>query len=114
DRAARELLLTWILDAELRRATADRRGLSDLVREVGGELEGAELPGAIAGVAGRPLEAWEAQRAGSGKLDLGPALQWFGLRFVETAERRELEVDPGASPITRRRGERWQPSEAGG
>ncbi len=107
DPAARELLLTWVLDAEIRRATADRRELRDLARAVGPSLSGDELPGAIVAVVGRPLEAWAAQREGSARLDLGPALQWFGLAFTDTPERRILGPDPGASPIARRRGERW-------
>lgn len=102
----RELLLAWVLDAEVRRATRDRRGLREVVVALGPTLDPGEPASVIAEVAGHALPAWETQAASTGRLDLGPALQWWGMAFAD-GDRAGLGPDPGASPIAAARRERW-------
>jgi hypothetical protein len=106
--AAREALLAFLLDAELRRATGARADLDALVRAVGPEFDEAEWRATAPAVAGRPLAGWEAQRAGRKPLDYGGALDWFGLRFVpDDHGGRALVPDPGASGPARRHRSDW-------
>ncbi|MCB9688673.1 MAG: hypothetical protein H6738_21185 [Alphaproteobacteria bacterium] len=102
----RDLLLAWVLDAEVRRATGDRRGLREVLVALGPTLDPTEPATAIAEVVGHPLPAWEAQAASTSRLDLGPALQWWGMAFQE-GDRAGLGPDPGASPIAAARRARW-------
>lgn len=102
----REVLLAWVLDAELRRSSGDRVALADLVRALGPTLDPGEPGSRAAELLGHPLPAWEEQAGASGRVDLGSALQWWGLRFAD-GDRRGLEPDPGASPIAAARRGRW-------
>ncbi|MCA9488635.1 MAG: hypothetical protein KC621_01890 [Myxococcales bacterium] len=106
DPERRELLLAWVLDAEVRRATGDRQGLREVLLAVGPSLDPGEPASAIVAVVGRDLPGWQAQVAATGRLDLGPALQWWGMAFAD-GDRTGLAPDPGASPIAAARRARW-------
>lgn len=82
-------VVAWLLDAEIRRATADTASLDDVMREAlaryGGErgYTTAEFRALASEVAHTDLEPWFAHAVdGTGELDYGPALAWFGLRFA--------------------------------
>ena len=78
----------FLLDAEIRRATNDRRNLDDVMRTAYTRFSGpagyttAQWKALASEVAGRDLSAWFRRATESTEeLDYSPALQWFGLRF---------------------------------
>jgi len=81
-------VIGFLLDAEIRRATGDRRSLDDVMRSAYARFSGAsgyttaQWKALASEVAGRDLSAWFRQATEStDELDYSPALQWFGLRF---------------------------------
>lgn len=108
DPEARALLLDWLLDAEVRRATD---GVSDLRDVLAAAPDPVDLPGwraAAATAAGEPLPAWTAQDAAEGVPDYGGALHWFGVAWVDADGARALVADPAASPQARARRRAWR------
>jgi predicted metalloprotease with PDZ domain len=92
-------LLGFLLDARIRRATAGRAGLDDVMRRAWALWSGAtgyrheEFLALVSEVAGEPLGAWlEDALASAAELDYGEALDFYGLRFKE---RKEKERDDG-------------------
>jgi predicted metalloprotease with PDZ domain len=78
----------FLLDAEIRRATGNRRSLDDVMRTAYARFSGpsgfttAQWKGVASEVAGRDLSAWFTRATESTEeLDYEPALQWYGLRF---------------------------------
>jgi len=81
-------VIGFLLDAEIRRASSDRRSLDDVMRSAYTRFSGAsgyttaQWKALASEVAGRDLSAWFRQATEStDELDYSPALQWFGLRF---------------------------------
>ncbi|MEM9491014.1 MAG: PDZ domain-containing protein, partial [Myxococcota bacterium] len=84
----------FLLDAEIRRATLDRRSLDDVMRLAYERYSGergfttAEFRAVATEVAGRPLDDFFIQTVDTTeKLDYGPALEHYGLRFAEKAKK---------------------------
>ncbi|MFL6289592.1 MAG: M61 family metallopeptidase [Thermoanaerobaculia bacterium] len=83
----------FLLDARIRTATAGRRSLDDVLRlawkRYSGErgFQPGELRAVVREVAGTDLDPWMARALESaGELDYTEALEWYGLRFVESEE----------------------------
>ncbi len=81
-------VIGFLLDAEIRRATGDRRSLDDVMRSAYARFSGAsgyttaQWKALASEVAGRDLSAWfQHATESTQELDYSPALQWFGLRF---------------------------------
>lgn len=97
-------VVAWLLDARIRQATAGKKSLDDVMRAAYDRFSGergfrTEAFYALASeVAGVELGPWFAEHAaGTGELDYGPALSWYGLRFAPVegdAERGWLGIDP--------------------
>jgi len=84
----RGLLVAFLLDVEIRRATANARSLDDAMRLAYARYSGArgfspeDLVATLSEVAGRPLGEWLDRALAPGDLDFAPALDWLGLRFA--------------------------------
>jgi predicted metalloprotease with PDZ domain len=85
---------SFLLDAEIRRATAGGRSLDDVLHRLYERYSGergfrpAELAATISEVAGKDLGPYLDRLVGTtGDFSYGAALAWYGLRFVESAER---------------------------
>jgi predicted metalloprotease with PDZ domain len=94
-----------LLDAEIRRLTADRRSLDDVMRlayerYAGGRGYTPEQFRALASeVAGADLQGFFARTVdGTGELDFAPALAHFGLRFAEPAGGEPAAKDVNGTP----------------
>lgn len=81
-------VVAFLLDMEIRRRTADKRSLDDVMRAASAQFSGkkgfeTEQFYALASkVAGVDLSDFFARyAAGTAELDYGPALAWLGLRF---------------------------------
>jgi hypothetical protein len=106
--ASRALLSAWLLDAEVRRCTGDTRRLRDAVAIAPEPVTLEAWHAAAEAVAGEPLPTWIAQDAGTGPLDYGAALHWFGVAWRDDPDgTRHLVADPGAQPQARARRQRW-------
>ena len=118
-------VIGFLLDAEIRRATSNRRSLDDVMRTAYGRFSGAsgyttaQWKALASEVAGRDLSSWF-QRAteSTEELDYTPALQWFGLRFKSAQSSSEkawlgavTRNDNGRLIVTQVR--RGTPAEAG-
>ncbi|HEX6202614.1 MAG TPA: PDZ domain-containing protein, partial [Thermoanaerobaculia bacterium] len=91
---AKGALVAWLLDARLRRATGDAKSLDDLLRAAWqrfGRSSGyraADLYALAAELGGDEVGDWLRQAVERpGGLDYAPALDAFGLRFVEKPRR---------------------------
>jgi predicted metalloprotease with PDZ domain len=83
----------FLLDARIRTATVGKRTLDDVLRlawkRYSGErgFQPGELRALVREVAGSDLDPWMASALEStGELDYAEALEWYGLRFVESDE----------------------------
>ena len=98
-------VVSFLLDAHLRRLTDGRKSMDDVMRlamtRYGGErgFTAAELRATIEEVAGRGLKDWFAKTIETpGELDYGEMLGWYGLRFAGGAGVSwALEVRPDAT-----------------
>jgi predicted metalloprotease with PDZ domain len=93
-------IVSFLLDARIRQATAGRRSFDDVLRlawkRYSGErgFERDELRAAVAEVAGSDQDAWLTRALETTEeLDYEPALAWYGLRFVESEEDNGAEKD---------------------
>lgn len=107
-------VLAWLLDARIRRLTADRKSLDDVMRlafERYGAARGfgeGEFEGAASEVAETDLSDFFRHAVEStAELDYSEALDWFGLRFKDSETERkpwlgiETKADGGRFLITR-------------
>lgn len=84
----RGLLVAFLLDVEIRRATGGARCLDDAMRLAYSRYSGArgfspeDLVATLSEIAGRPLGDWLDRALAPGDLDFAPALDWLGLRFA--------------------------------
>jgi predicted metalloprotease with PDZ domain len=81
-------VVAFLLDLEIRRATADKKSLDDVMRAAYAQYSGAkgftpaQFIAVTNAVTGKDLSAFfEKYTAGTAELDYGPALAWLGLRF---------------------------------
>jgi predicted metalloprotease with PDZ domain len=103
-------VVSFLLDAHIRRVTNGRKSLDDVMRLAYGRYGGErgftadELRATVEEVAGKNMKAWFAKAVGSpGELDYGEMLGWYGLRFAGREARSwTLEVRPRATPAQRR------------
>jgi predicted metalloprotease with PDZ domain len=93
-------VVSFLLDARIRQATAGRRSLDDVLRlawrRYSGErgFQREELRAAVDEVAGTGLDAWLARALETTEeLDYEPALAWYGLRFVESEDSDEKDEE---------------------
>lgn len=110
-------VLGFLLDARIRSATAGRRSLDDLMRvayrrhSASRGFSREEFHGAASELAGEDLSPWfRRATASTEELDYGEALDWFGLRFVETTQPEEqwrLTVREDATSAQRRHLTAW-------
>lgn len=83
----RGLLVAFLLDVEIRRASGGVRSLDDAMRLAYARYSGArgfspeDLVATLSEVAGRPLGPWLERALAPGDLDFTPAFGWLGLRF---------------------------------
>ncbi len=88
----RGLLVAFLLDVEIRRASEGARSLDDAMRLAYARYSGArgftpeDLAATFSEVAGRPLDGWLDRALAPGDLDFAPALEWLGLRFAGGTE----------------------------
>lgn len=81
------MLVAWLLDVEIQRATGRSRSLDEAVRLLWHERLAsgyslADFSEIVDRVAGTPLSPWLSSCvSGCEELDFEPALEWFGLRF---------------------------------
>lgn len=84
-------LVGWLLDAHIRRATRSGASLDDVMREMWARYRTtpytpSDFRQVASEVAGSDLSAFfEHHVDGTGELDYGGALQWWGLRWAESA-----------------------------
>jgi predicted metalloprotease with PDZ domain len=98
-------VVSFLLDAHLRRLTNGRRSMDDVMRlaysRYGGDrgFSAEELRATVEEVAGRKLKAWFDKTIGMpGELEYGELLAWYGLRFAGGAGVSwTLEVRPQAT-----------------
>jgi predicted metalloprotease with PDZ domain len=95
-------VVAFLLDAHVRRATGGERSLDDVLRTAYERYSGErgytreEFEAVVSEVAGADLSAFFAETVdGTGELDYGPALDWFGLRFKSRDEAKEDEERDG-------------------
>jgi predicted metalloprotease with PDZ domain len=110
-------LLALLLDAKVRRATAGRRSLDDVMRLAYRRYSGErgftadEFRATAEEVAGVDLAPWfKASVASTQELDYGDLLEWFGLRFAsapEPAGEWSLVPSEGATPAHEQRLRAW-------
>ena len=99
-------VVAWMLDAEIRRATSGRVTLDDLMRQASARFsdEGfspeafRDLASEVAGSDLGPF--FEATVDSAEPLDLGGALQWWGLRFAPTEASSGDDPTPGSLGAT--------------
>jgi len=99
----RGLLVAFLLDVEIRRASAGARSLDDAMRLAYARYSGAtgfrpdDLVATFSEVAGTSLGDWLDRALAPGDLDFAPALGWLGLRFAPPRRgSAESEGEPGA------------------
>ena len=105
-------VVSFLLDAHLRRVTGGKRSLDDVMRHAyaryGGDrgFTADELRRTVEEVAGRGVKTWFTRAIGTaGELEYGEMLGWYGLRFsAEAGEGRswQLEERPRATQAQRR------------
>jgi len=96
-------VVAWLLDAEIRSASGNKKSLDDLMRAAYQKFSGAkgyteaEFRALANQIAGKNLDAFFAKNVDStAELDYGPALKYFGLRFKPVEAKKEGgEPDPG-------------------
>jgi len=102
-------LVAWIMDAELRLASAGRSGLEQLFAHLwqrfgDGVLVDADLRAAYAELTGRdPAGFWERFVQGRAELDPAPIAAAYGLRFAAKAPWQLLPGAEAEDPAARRR-----------
>jgi predicted metalloprotease with PDZ domain len=106
----------FLLDARIRRATGDERGLEDVMRLAYRRYSGrrgftaGEFRATAEEVAGVDLADWFRRAVSSTEeLDYAEALDWFGLQFAPSGDASgmwRLEVREDAAPSRRRHWER--------
>ncbi len=104
-------VVSFLLDAHVRRLTSGKRSMDDVMRLAYGRYGGErgftadELRRTVEEVAGRGMKAWFAKSIeGPGELDYGEMLGWYGLRFSANAGGAswQLEERPRATAAQRR------------
>jgi predicted metalloprotease with PDZ domain len=98
-------VVSFLLDAHIRRVTYGRRSMDDVMRlamaRYGGErgFTAAELRATVEQIAGRSMKAWFKRAIETpGELDYDDMLGWYGLRFAAgDGASWKLEARPGAS-----------------
>ncbi len=110
-------VLGFLLDARVRRATAGRRSLDDVMRLAYRRYAGPigftpeQFQETASEVAGMDLEEWfRLAIASTEELDYSEALEWFGLRFASSEEPATLwtlAVRSDASEAQRRHLREW-------
>jgi predicted metalloprotease with PDZ domain len=113
-------VVAFLLDLEIRRATADKKSLDDVMRAAYAQYSGAkgftpaQFIAVTNAVTGKDLSAFfEKYTAGTAELDYGPALAWLGLRFKP---KKAAKSSKTPAPQARVAGcqDRRQPWPAGG
>lgn len=104
---SRGLLVAFLLDVEIRRASAGARSLDDAMRLAYARYSGArgftpeDLVATLSEIAGQPLSGWLDRALAPGDLDFAPALDWLGLRFAPPRQgSQESNREPGAENPT--------------
>ncbi|MFO0960258.1 MAG: PDZ domain-containing protein [Isosphaeraceae bacterium] len=89
-------VVAWLIDAKIRKATADARSLDDVMRIAFERFSGergytsAEIRSLCEEVAGVDLSDWfRGALETTEELDYRPALDWFGLRFKAPSHDRD-------------------------
>jgi len=105
-------VVSFLLDAHIRRITNGKRSLDDVLRlayaRYGGDrgFTADEFRKTVEQVAGRGVKQWFAKAIGSaGELEYGEMLGWYGLRFSANTNGGgswQLEERPKATPAQRR------------
>ena len=104
-------VVSFLLDAHVRRLTSGKRSMDDVMRLAYGRYGGErgftadELRRTVEEVAGRGMKAWFAKSIESpGELDYGEMLGWYGLRFSANTGGAswQLEERPRATAAQRR------------
>jgi predicted metalloprotease with PDZ domain len=105
-------VVSFLLDAHLRRVTGGKRSLDDVMRLAYRRYSGdrgftaEELRATVEEIAGRGVKAWFTRTIGTaGELDYDEMLGWYGLRFSAGANGGtswQLEERPRATPAQRR------------
>lgn len=102
-------LVGWLLDAAIRRATADAASLDDVMRLAYARYSGArgftpaEFRATVQEIGGAAVAGWLEQAvASTAELDYAGALEWFGLRFAaaegeQSGPSWQLALDGAAS-----------------
>ncbi len=116
----RGLLVAFLLDVEIRRATRGARSLDDAMRLAYSRYSGSrgfrseDLVETFSEVAGRPLGDWLERALAPGDLDFAPAIDWLGLRFTPPRSVPTDASDGGTTgdPSLHSTGERYQPTAA--
>jgi predicted metalloprotease with PDZ domain len=108
----RGMLVAFLLDVEIRRATGGARSLDDAMRLAYARYSGArgfspeDLVATLSEIAERPLGDWLERVLAPGDLDFAPALDWLGLRFAPSrpgspsADREPGAESPPMPPAT--------------
>jgi predicted metalloprotease with PDZ domain len=104
-------VVSFLLDAHIRRITNGRRSMDDVMRlamaRYGGErgFTAAELRATVEQVAGRSMKAWFKNAIETpGELDYSEMLGWYGLRFAAAdGATWKLEVRPRATRAQKNR-----------
>lgn len=98
-------VVAFLLDARIRRATDGRRSLDDAMRLAYQRYSGErgfreeELHRVLDEVAGIPLGDWlKLSLESTRELDYSEALDWYGLRFTESQEKKEKEGETEELP----------------
>lgn len=96
-------VVCFLLDAEIRRSSADGKSLDDVMRAAWAKFSGErgfeeeEFRSVISGVAGKDPTAWLAGALDRvEELDYAPALEFFGLRFKAAEEPKTKKAWLGA------------------
>src|SRR5262249_20842451 len=112
-------VVAWLLDAKVRRATDGAKTLDDVMRLAYERYSGErgftpeQFRKTAEEVAGCDLKEWFRKAVASTKeLDYTEALDWFGLRFAPTQDRKtpnkwKLEIRPDAAEKQRNRFQEW-------
>ena len=94
-------VVAFLLDAEIRRASAGRASLDDVMRRAYGKYSGdegygpAEFRALVNDVAGTDLGPFfDAYVDGTDEIDYGPVLDFYGLRFLDAETPDENEEVP--------------------
>ncbi len=97
----------FLLDAKIRRATADRKNFGDVMRLAYKEFSGErgftaeQFRSITEAVAGVDLKEWFRRAlASTEELEYHEALDWYGIRFAPAAETAKKTTDEPATKVT--------------